>query len=204
MVGNGEKIPIAFQLDDRLIDGAVVKPMMFQGYMECYTEAQNMKQPKAFSARIQRLRLSKQVTYYINGATTSLSMEELLRMPVSSIRKIIARLDDQEGKAGKIIKTGDGVDQSVVYELGTPIPIANKPPITELEFLARTFGDIEDVLAAPDVLQQTMALITTTAKPLGTTLTLLPSWAISQISVADGVCLMREVLPLFLESPPES
>src|SRR5262245_34619290 len=157
MAGNGEKIPIKFELDDRLIDGAVVKPLTFQGYADCYSEAQNMKNPKSFSGKIQRLRLQRQVTYYANGTSVSVSMDNLLRLPVPSARKIIARLDDNEGVAGKIIKNGDGIDQSIVYELGTPIPVSNKPPIKELEFLAKTYGDMEDVLAAaPDSILQTV------------------------------------------------
>ena len=39
---------------------------------------------------------------------------------------------------------------SIVYQLGTPIPVTGKDPITELEFLASTYGDIEDVMSAND------------------------------------------------------
>jgi hypothetical protein len=204
MAANGEKIPIKFELGDRLIDGAVVKPLSFQSYSEFYTEALNMRQPKSFSGRIQRLRLQRQVSYYVNGSTANVSMDDLLKMPIHSARKIIARLDDNEGVAGKIIKPGDGIDKSVVYELGTSIPIQNKPPIKELEFLAKTYGDLEDILAAGDQIQQTMMLISTIAKPLGGTLSTLPSWASSMITMADGVTILRQVLPLFIESPEES
>jgi hypothetical protein len=73
-----------------------------------------------------------------------------------------------------------------------------------LEFLAKTYGDIEDVLSAGDGINQAAVLLATVAKPLGTSLTVLPSWALAQISIADGFAIMREVLPRFLGSDNES
>lgn len=45
-------------------------------------------------------------------------------------------------------------------------------------------------------------LISTVAKPLGSTLMTLPSWAVAQISLGDGMTIMRQVLPHFLGLPP--
>jgi hypothetical protein len=54
-----------------------------------------------------------------------------------------------EGKAGKIVRDGNRINKAITYELGTPIPQGkDKGPIAELEFLAPTYGDIEDILAA--------------------------------------------------------
>ncbi len=58
-------------------------------------------------------------------------------------------------------------------------------------------------MVAPNAAQQTLTLISTVAKPLGTSLTRLPSWAVAQITVADGWAIMRDILPLFLEPPVE-
>jgi len=199
-----EKIPIKFQLGDNLIDGAVIRPLTFKSFADCIVEAQSMKEPQAFDARMRRIRMTRQVAYYINGTVVPMSMEDVLKMPIPDVRKISAKLDENEGKGGKIIRDGDGIDKAITYELGTPIPMgAGKPPITELEFHAKTYGDIEDVLAADSTVQQTAKLIETVAKPLGSSLTLLPSWAISLITVADGVVISRDVLPRFLESPDE-
>ncbi|MEY9493753.1 hypothetical protein [Bradyrhizobium elkanii] len=199
-----EKIPIAFQLGDNVIDGVVIRPMTFQMFVDCISEAQSMKDAKTFEAKLRRLRMVKQVSYYINGSVVPVSMEDVLKLPIPDARKIVAKLDDAEGKAGKIIRDGDGIDQAITYELGTPIPTGQgKPPISELEFHARTYGDIEDVMAAPDSIQQASLLIATLAKPLGTSLTLLPSWAMNLITVADGVTISRDVLPRFLGSPVE-
>lgn len=199
-----DKIPIAFQLGDNLIDGAVVKPITFQTFSECIGEAQGMSAPKTFEGRIRRLRLARQVEYYINGTPIAVTADDIPKMPIPAARTLSAVLDNGEGVPGKIIRDGDGIDKAIVYQLGTPIQTGGgKPPITELEFGAKTYGEIEDVMAAPDSIQQTMILIATIAKPTSGTLMQLPSWALAQIKVADGVTISRLILPRFLESPDE-
>jgi len=132
------------------------------------------------------------------------TLNDILNLPIAAAHTIIGKLDSDEGKAGKIIRDGDGIDKAIVFELGTPIPTgAGKDPIRELEFHAKTYGDIEDILAADNAIQQTAKMIETIATPLGSTLSRLPSWALTQITVADGVTISREILPRFLESPPE-
>jgi hypothetical protein len=198
-----EKIPILFPLGDILIDGAVIRPMSFQNFADYIGEAQSMREGKSFEARLRRVRLTKQVSYYVNGSVAPVSILDILKLPIAEARKLLDRIDDNEGKAGKIIREGDGIEKAIVYELGTPIPTAaGKPPISELEFHASTYGDVEDVMAA-DGVQQTMQLITTIAKPLGSSLMQLPSWAIGQITVTDGIMIGQKVLPRFLGSPVE-
>ncbi|MCA1530537.1 hypothetical protein [Bradyrhizobium yuanmingense] len=207
LVHNGaklEKIPIRFQLGENLIDGAIVRPLTFQAFVDCISEAQAMKTPTSLDARVRRVRMVRQVSYHINGTVIPMSMEEVLKLPIPDAHKISARLDENEGIAGKIVRDGDGIDQAITYELGTPIPIGQgKDPIRELEFHASTYGDIEDVLAADNPMNQTAKLIETVARPLGTSLMQLPSWAINLISVADGVTISKEILPRFLASPDE-
>jgi hypothetical protein len=199
-----EKIPIAFPLGDKTIDGVVIKPLSFQTFSDCINEANASRDSKSFDARLRRIRMVKQVTYYINGSAIPVSSQDILNMPIPAARTIIDKLDGDEGKVGKVIRDGDGIDKAIVYELGTPIPMgAGKEPIKELEFHAKTYGDIEDVLAADNPIAQASLLISMNATPLGTSLTRLPSWALSQISVADGVTISREVLPRFLGSPSE-
>jgi hypothetical protein len=200
-----DKIPISFSLGDRMIDGAVIKPVTFAAYMGFIAEAQNLTSPKTWEGRIRRVRMTKQVTYYMATAPVQISMTDVLRMPIQAARDISAKLDDNEGKAGKISRAGDGIDKAIIYELGTPISTGQgKPPIAELEFLAKTYGDVEDVLAAATTFQQGLQLIESVAKPLGTSLSALPSWAVNQIMFADGFGIVRDVLPHFLGSPPES
>jgi hypothetical protein len=195
-------LPMPWQLGDKTIDGAVVNTLSFQNFADYVTEAQAMKKPKTFEGRLRRLRLAKQVVYYINGSTTPVGQDEVTMMPIPNARMLTMHLDEDEGKEGKVIREGDGISKSIVYELGTPIPVQGKDPITELEFLASTYGDIEDVMSAPDSIQQTALLIATIGKPPG--MLQLPSWALNHITVADGVTIAKLVTPLFLGSPDES
>lgn len=199
-----EKIPINFQLGDNVLDGAVIRPMTFKNFVDYIVEANAMREPQTFEARLRRVRLTKQITYYINGTVYPVAALDVIKLSISDARKLLDRIDDNEGSAGKIVRDGNGIDKSVVYELGTPIPTGQgKVPITELEFQASTYGDIEDVMAAPDGVQQTMKLIELIAKPVGTSLQLLPEWARNQISVTDGILISRDILPRFLGSPGE-
>jgi len=188
-----------------MIDGAVVKPVTFAAYMSFITEAQNLTSPKTWEGKIRRVRMAKQVTYFMATAPIQLSMADVLRMPIQAAREIAAKLDENEGKPGRISRPGDGIDKAIIYELGTPISTGQgKSPISELEFMAKTYGDVEDVLAASTSFHQGLQLIESVAKPLGSSLTLLPSWAVNLITFADGFTIVREVLPHFLGSPTES
>jgi hypothetical protein len=201
---NGSKIAIELKLDDRLIDGAVVKPLSFTSYIECIEEARALKDPKTWEGRLRRARMLRQVDYYTNGAVAKITGLELVKLTIPSARAIASKLDESDGVQGKIIREGDGIDKAIVYELGKPIPVQGKEPIRELEFLAKNYGDVEDIMATVDSLQQVNLLIANLAKPLGTSLTLLPSWALAHITVTDGFTIMQQVLPPFLGLPVES
>jgi len=200
-----DKIPINLVLGDRVVDGASIRPLSFQTFADIISEAQGMTAPKTFEGRLKRLRMHRQVNYYMGANQVQLSIQEILQLPIPDARAISVKFDaTDEGKPGKIIREGDGINQAIVFELGTPIPTgAGKPSIKELEFSAKTYGDIEDVMAAENSIQQAAQLIATIAKPLGSSLTLLPSWALSAISVADGVTISQVVLPRFLGSADE-
>ena len=68
-----EKIPINFQLDDKLIDGATIRPSTFASFADCIGAAHKMTQPAAFSARLLRVRMSRQVSYHMNGAVVQIT-----------------------------------------------------------------------------------------------------------------------------------
>src|SRR5262245_1781721 len=91
------------------------------------------------------------------------------------------------------------VVKSIVFELGTAIQVQGKSPIKEVEFVANTYGDVEDVMAAANRIHQALMMLSTLAKPLGSSLSTLPSWAVGQITTSDGFAIANEVVPLFLE-----
>jgi hypothetical protein len=200
-----EKIEISFPLGDRVIDGAVIKPLSLPAFVDCILDTRTMTSPSTFEAKLRRSRLTRQVTFYIGNAVAKVEPGELTRMPIPAARRLIDRLDAADGLPGKIVRKGDGISEAIVYELGTPISGGQgRPPIKELEFLATTYGDVEDIMAAGTGLQQALLLVTSIAKPLGTNLQSLPSWAVGQISATDGLTISNDVLPFFLGSPDES
>ena len=199
------RFPISFTLGDRVIDSAVIRPLTLPVFVDCVLDTRNMDAPKTFEAKLRRNRLVKQVTFYIGNTPTPLTPEEMLRMPIPVARILIDNLDTADGPMGKVTRKGDGISTAIVYELGTPISGGQgRPQIKELEFLATTYGDVEDIMAAGTGLQQALLLVETIAKPLGTSLTSLPSWAVNQISATDGLTISNVVLPFFNGSPDES
>lgn len=201
MAVNGEKIPITLQLDGTLVDGAVVKPISFANFSEVVEQARVMKEPKTWEGKLRRARMSKQVAFYANGTVVDVSPFDITRLSIASARTIIQLLDREDGPKGKVVRPGDGIETAIIYELGTPIRIQNKDPIKELEFIAKNYGDVEDIMASLDPIEQANLLIANLAKPLGTTLTTLPSWAMSQITLGDGLTIVQDVLPPFLGLP---
>lgn len=198
-----DKIPISFQLGDKLIDAASINQIGYSQFVDYVQQARALKDSKTFEAKLKRVRLQQQVSYHMNGTTVPLAIEDILRLPIPAARIIDLHLDDNEGVPGKIIREGDGIDTAIGYELGRPIPAGQgKDSIKELEFMAKTYGDIEDVLSATDALEQTQFLIRTIAKPVHSSLSALPSWAVDQISVADGITIAQRILPLFLGQEP--
>jgi hypothetical protein len=71
-----EKIAIQFQLDEKLIDGATIRPFEFR---RLRFRRPPDAQPAAFAARLLRARMSKQVVYGMKGMAISLTPEEVLR-----------------------------------------------------------------------------------------------------------------------------
>jgi hypothetical protein len=138
------------------------------------------------------------------GAQAELDDNAILSLPRKYAASVLIGCYSHNSKPGKVLVKGDGATSPVLYQLGTPIMVKRKDgtdqPITELEFSARTYGDIEDVLSETTIAAQTCALISSCAKPIGSEipLQLLPSWAAEQITVPDGEKIADEVLKNFL------
>lgn len=134
------------------------------------------------------------------GQPVAIDDTALMQMPLQYGKQLYKALDHESAKPGKVITKGDGITSPIVYELGTPISIKGKGEIRELEFMAKTLGDVEDVLHRRTSYDQTLALLRI-AQPLGAEANMLalPGWAVSAITVPDGVTISQEVLPSFLE-----
>ena len=57
------KIAIKFELGEKHIDGATIKPPTFASFADCIAVAHTMTTPAAFASRLLRVRLSKQIVY---------------------------------------------------------------------------------------------------------------------------------------------
>lgn len=195
-----DKIELSFSVGEKIVTHVTVEAINFNTLCAFFTLANAMAKPESFEARMKRVRFMRQVKYFSGDTALEFGVEEIMKFPIAPARKIVTMFDNvDEGKAGKVIRDGDGVSTPILYELGTPIQVAQgKPPITEIEFLASTYGELEDVLAAGDTVHQTAMLIKTVAKPVHGTLQALPTWASDRITVADGVILANHVLPRFL------
>lgn len=196
------------QFGEKLITAISVSPLTFVSLVETNTKVSAEARGKTtldFQVVLQRRRIQFQTAFMAGVERVVPTDANIAAMPLPVARSIINALDIGEGVAGKIVHSGDAVGSPVLYKLGTPITmLINKQEqkITELEFKAASYGEMERVLAAGsagDELGQALEFIRTIASPVELeSAKILPSWAVDRITVADGVTIMREVLPSFL------
>lgn len=188
------------KLGEATIDEILIAPLTFMEMTRLWKKAAAAKSKPELA--LQRARIMHQTHFMSVGVRQTLTDEQLHKLPITVAKGILAHLDDEQGKAGKLIGDGDGATTSIIYELGTPIGMKNSKgedvTITELEFHAETYGDIEDVLAADSDMSKTVELLKRTAKPVGVpSLQAIPGWALDRFTIADGVTIMLTVLPRF-------
>lgn len=149
-----------------------------------------------------RERLKTQLRAYDeNGTPIPLSEADILNIPRTYATQLNRALDIVDEPLGDILSEGDGIASPILFKLGTPISTGSDGVITELEFSARTYGDVEDVLSATRQTDQVIELLKHCAKPVGGPVNLIgmPSWAAEGLTLTDGIILMDKVLPRFLE-----
>ncbi len=187
-----------------------ISPLNLAGFVEVAdaTNDLGVKGNTKWQIMNRRLRIKKQVKAIAeDGSAVSFDDLAITQIPTAYAAKLTNALGAGQGEPGKIISQGDGVTTPILVELGSPIKFVHAgsgEEIKELEFLASTFGDIEEVLSETIPLQQALALIRTVAKPVGTNLQVLPSWAVEQITMADGFLIQEKVLPRFLGEEEKS
>lgn len=156
------------------------------------------------SALMQRHRIKLQAQFMAGEQRIAPDAANIGQLPIRVAKQIVASLDEGEGPAGVLLNDADGISSPVHYKLGTPLKTqlnGKRVQITELEFQAKVYADIEDTLATEGELPRTVALLRKTATPVGEELSItsLPSWALDQITVGDGIAINNLVLPRFLE-----
>lgn len=207
----------SFSVGSVAVSKLVISKINFVNYAECFkvqlremSKSDNVVEATKAFRRAKRM---KQVTAYNKeGGIIPLTQINFGQMPRKLFVKIDNAIDQDNDVKGEVIsKDGDGLLSPILYKLGTPFPftdstIGSKPigtesKVIELEFIAKTGGDIEEVLCGENTLDQTIALIKTCATPIGgeTALSRLPSWMIEALTLQDGIEIMAKVLPVFIE-----
>jgi hypothetical protein len=176
----------------------VVSELSFKGLGEAVEAASG--RPEDLGEAILLEQVSRQVRAFDrDGKSIALSALDILQIPTPYAKQIHAVLDVSKSEPGKVIRDADGVSAPILFKLGAPLATGGDS-ITELEFRAKTLGDISSVYAAENKIDKAIALIEKCATPLGTgkPLLRLPSWALELVTRIDGSAIMREVLPRFL------
>lgn len=186
------------------IEYAEVRPIGFKAYAELAGDIV-VQDPKNRLKILQRKRLLEQVTAYdASDKPVKLDDLKITQLP----RNIGIRLVDASnmvlGTSGapEILsgEDADGVTSPILMKLSQPLKTSTDE-ITELEFMAKTFGDIEAAYAETHPMRQAVILIESIARPVLSSVKLqaLPSWAVNQLSVVDGSFIAENVMPRFLE-----
>lgn len=195
--------PIEFntevKLGDKVVDAISVAHLTFSQFAAVWKRAASAKgKPEA---ALQRERILHQTHFMSGGERVVPDLSQLSTLPATVAKAIINNLDADEGPAGKVISEGDGIATPIVVKLGSPIKVKDgkgvESELAELEFMASTYGELEDVLSSVDEIGKAMALLTNIASPVGSNLPRLPGFALDRITLADGLMIMRKVCPSF-------
>lgn len=186
-------------LGDKIIDSIEVHGLFFIKLAEMSHLLVGQKRPIQI---MQRARIKAQAHFMSAGARVIPDDAQISTLPVAVAKQILAALDNDLGEQGTVELEGDGIGTPIVYRLGTPLEMKDSKggvtTIRDLEFLAKTYGELEDALACDNEMTRAVELLKTIAKPLDApTLMRLPGWAIDRITNADGIGIMQKVCPAF-------
>lgn len=188
------------KIGEAVIDAIEVHPMLFFPLIDVWEKANNAPGNKPEVA-LQRARMKYQTHFKVGADRIAATDADIQKLPRTVASAILKLLDKGQGPLGKILAAGDGCTTPVVYQLGTPVEMKKQTgetvTISDLEFMAETYGEVEDILAAANDLAKAGELIKRLGKPIGSNLALLPGWALDRLTVADGIQVMRLVLPSF-------
>jgi hypothetical protein len=152
---------------------------------------------------MQRVRMSLlSVMVDGDGANLPVEYDAIPRLPPALGKALLTVADTSLGQGGKVISEGDGVDTPILFKLTDPLRMSSSKSgevvIDELEFQAKTFGALEGALAAATGYDQTLGIIRQCAtSPQAPQLPALPEMLVGQISLSDGIAILRHVLPKF-------
>lgn len=196
------KVNEPITIGDKQVDKVEVQPVFYAAFADIYaTASAKMTKGTKIQTLITRERIRAQAHFIAGGKRIKPEDKDILTFPIAFARELLAALDEGQGVEGEILTAGDGISTPILYKLGTPIPMGGTgaKAITELEFIAKSYGDVEDVLTADNSLAQTLELVRKVAKaPEFPSLSVLPSGVVDRITMGDGMTMTRLILPGFL------
>lgn len=181
------------------ITAITVEPITFMEFVQLWEMTPlDAKKPEL---SLQKRRILHQAHFMAGKERYKPTLDQLGTIHSHIARAIINALDHGTGAMGELLGDGDGLSKPVHYKLATPIGMGSAKSgdssIRELEFIGKTYAEMEDVLAADNEMAQTVALIRTVAKPVGSALTIMPESVVERLTLGDGIGIMRLVLPRF-------
>lgn len=197
------------QLGDRFVTALHIKELRYIGLADAFTAAISLvSTDQNYEASMRLSRLQRQLIAMVGDKQTSLSMREILSIPLPLYKRVAIAQDQTTYTAGEVVGEGDGVNTPIIFKLGTPLSLGGivgktdvpAGSITELTFIAECLADVLPVVSANYETEQTKALLEKLAQPVGDGVTLLrlPSWALEQITWEDGNAIAKQVLTAFL------
>lgn len=196
-----EPVVIGGSDDQKQIVRITVEPLNFAQFVDVWS--QSPLDPTRPEVSLQNRRILWQSKFYGDDEKpVTATVDDLHRLPIQTARKIINSLNANQGKMGEVVGGGEPSTMGhSIYKLGTPLSGGKTGGkairIAEIEFSAKTYGEIEDVLAADNDLAQTVALIRKIGNPVGAPIPVMTNGLVQQITMADGIGIMRTVLPNF-------
>jgi hypothetical protein len=183
---------------DKVVSKITVNPLLFTALCDIWKGLRTTGDK--VRGELQRSRIMHQTTFHADGSAVTPDASHLMKLPALVAKAIIEALDIGSGTVGTVTSKGDGSTTPIIYKLGTPIEMKSGTEtitISELEFMASTYGELEDILAADTDSEKAKLLLSTIAVPVGTKLNRLPGFVLDRITTADGIGIMNNVTPLF-------
>lgn len=188
-------------LNDKKIKEVTISHPSLSGYLKILAAASMVATRDVDSrATVQSERIKQQCKFVDDGGGQhTLDYVQLANLPIKLAKEIIENLEEERHDEAKLLSPdkADGISIPILVKLGKPLATGSGKAIEELEFLAKVYGDLEQVLVGDNDMDQAAALIRTVGKPPG--MSALPSWAYDQITWQDAVFIRNNVLTRFLE-----
>lgn len=183
----------------------IVNPLNFKAFSKLASDTANRVPTKQFNVSMKRARMIAQ-SQLVLADNQKVKFDEisLSNLPIVYAKQLNNAIGEGQGEPGKVINEGDGISSSIIFQLGTPLKMKGsdgKKEIKELEFLASTFGQIEEAMAELNPVDQVIKLLETIAKPVDFDVSLqaLPSSAVDQITMSDGFTMSEIIIPRFFD-----